>query len=97
MNLCFFSVDIWIDTFITLTHHNLSVERYINHFKVSNQHYLKINVYQYFKSIDSIYTLKSTLFCFLYFRLIFISVLAVHIVIFFKLISPVELKYHSGS
>jgi hypothetical protein len=45
-----------IDTIIILKQHNLSVERYINHFKFSNQHYLKINVDQYFKSIDSIDT-----------------------------------------
>jgi hypothetical protein len=56
MNLCYFSVDISIDTIIALKQHNLSVERYINHFKVSNQHYLKINVDQYFKCIDSIDT-----------------------------------------
>jgi hypothetical protein len=81
MNLCFFSFDIWIDIIIALKQHNLSVERYINHSKVSNQHYLKLNVDQYFKSIDSIdlkwhwiNTLKSTPFCFLYFVLIFISV-----------------------
>jgi hypothetical protein len=53
MNLCYFSVDIRIDTIITLY---LSVERYINHFKVSNQHYLKLNVDQYFRNIDSIDT-----------------------------------------
>jgi hypothetical protein len=73
MNLCYFSVDIWIDTIIALKQHYLSVERYINHFKVSNQDYLKINFDQYFKSIDSI-GIESTLFCFLFFRLIFISV-----------------------
>jgi hypothetical protein len=56
MILCYFSVDIWIETIIALKQHNLSVERYINHLKVSNQHYLKINVDQYFKSIDSIDT-----------------------------------------
>jgi hypothetical protein len=56
MKLCFFSVDIWIDTIIALKPHNLSVERYINHFKVSNQHYLKLNVDQYLKSIDLIDT-----------------------------------------
>jgi hypothetical protein len=54
MKLCYFSVDIWIDTIIALKQHNLSVEGYINHFKVLNQHYLKLNVDQYFKSIDSI-------------------------------------------
>jgi hypothetical protein len=53
MNLSYFSVDNWIDTIITLKQHNLSVERYTNHFKVSNQHYLMLNVDQYFKSIDS--------------------------------------------
>jgi hypothetical protein len=47
MNLCYFSIDICIDTIIALKQHNLSVERYINHFKVSNQHYLKINADQY--------------------------------------------------
>jgi hypothetical protein len=46
MNLCYLSVDIWIDTIITLKQHKISVERYINHFKVSNQHYLKLNVDQ---------------------------------------------------
>jgi hypothetical protein len=46
MNLSYFSFDIRIDTIIALKQHNLSVERYINHFKVSNQHYLKINVDQ---------------------------------------------------
>jgi hypothetical protein len=29
---------------------------YIKHFKVSNQHYLKLNVDQYLESIYSIYT-----------------------------------------
>jgi hypothetical protein len=53
MNLSYFSVDIWIDTIVAFKQHNLSVERYINHFKVSNQHYLKFNVDQYFKSIES--------------------------------------------
>jgi hypothetical protein len=48
MNLCYFSVDIWVDTIKALKQHNLSVETYINHFKVSNQHYLR--------SIDSIDT-----------------------------------------
>jgi hypothetical protein len=56
INLCYFSVVIWIDTIIALKQHNLSVERYINHFKVSNQHYFKLYVDQYFKSIDSIDT-----------------------------------------
>jgi hypothetical protein len=56
MNLCYFSVDIWIDTIIAFKQHNLRVEGYINHFKVSNQHYLKLNVDQYLKSIDSIDT-----------------------------------------
>jgi hypothetical protein len=81
MNLYFFSVDIWNDTIIELKQHNFSIELNINHFKVSNQHYLKLNVDQYFKSIDSIDTkialnqhFKSTLFCFWYFILIFISV-----------------------
>jgi hypothetical protein len=46
MNLCYFSVD--IDTIIALKQHNRSVKRYINHLKVSNQHYLKINVDQHF-------------------------------------------------
>jgi hypothetical protein len=54
MNLCYFSVDIWIDTIIALKQHNFSIELNINHLKVSNQHYLKLNVDQYFKSIDSI-------------------------------------------
>jgi hypothetical protein len=44
------------DTIIALKKPNFSVERYINHFKVSNQHYLKIIVDQYFKSIDSLDT-----------------------------------------
>jgi hypothetical protein len=35
INLCDFRVDILIDTIIALKQHNLSVERYINHFKVS--------------------------------------------------------------
>jgi hypothetical protein len=56
MNLCYFSVDILIDPIIALKQNNCSVERYINHFKVSNQHYLKFHEDQYFKSIDSIYT-----------------------------------------
>jgi hypothetical protein len=57
MNLCYFSVDISIDSIIALKQHNLSeVERDINHFKVSNQNYLKLNVDQYFNSIDSIDT-----------------------------------------
>jgi hypothetical protein len=56
MNYCYFSADIWVDTISALKQHNLSVERYINHYKVSNQHYLKLNVDQYFKSIDSIDT-----------------------------------------
>jgi hypothetical protein len=70
MKLCYFSVDIWIDTIIVLKQHYLSVESYINHFEVSNQHYLKINLDQYFKSIDSIDTkigLNQHIFCFLYF------------------------------
>jgi hypothetical protein len=46
MNICYFSVDTWIDTIKALKQHNLSVERYINHFKVSNQHYLNLNVDQ---------------------------------------------------
>jgi hypothetical protein len=54
MTLYYFSVDIWVDTSIALKEHNISVERYINHFKVSNQDYLKLSVDQYFKSIDSI-------------------------------------------
>jgi hypothetical protein len=60
-----------------LKQNNISVERYIDHFKVSNQQYLKLNKDPYFKSINSIDTkisIKSTLFCFLYFSLIFISV-----------------------
>jgi hypothetical protein len=64
MNFCYFSVVIWVDTIIAFKQHNISVERYINHFKVSNQHYLKLNVDQYFKSIDSIDTkiwIESTL------------------------------------
>jgi hypothetical protein len=56
MNLYYFSVDIWVDTIIALEQHNLSVERYINHYKVSNQHYLKLNVEQYVQSIVSIGT-----------------------------------------
>jgi hypothetical protein len=57
MNVCYFSVDIWIDTIIiAFEQHNLSIELNINHFKVSNWHYLKLNVDQYFKSIDSIDT-----------------------------------------
>jgi hypothetical protein len=46
MNLCNLSVDIRIDTIIALKQHNLSIERHINHFKVSNQRYLKLNVDQ---------------------------------------------------
>jgi SET domain-containing protein len=53
INLYYFSVDIWIDTIIALKQHK-NKKRYINHFKVSNQHYLKINVDQNLKSIDSI-------------------------------------------
>jgi hypothetical protein len=56
LNLCYFSIDIWIDFLIALKQHNFSIELNINHFKVSNQHYLKLNVDQYFKSIDSIDT-----------------------------------------
>jgi hypothetical protein len=56
INLYYISVDIWVDTIIALKQHNFSVERYINHCKVSYQHYLKLNVDQYFKSIDSIDT-----------------------------------------
>jgi hypothetical protein len=41
---------------LALKQHNFSFERNINHFKVSNQHYLKINVDHYLKSIDSIDT-----------------------------------------
>jgi hypothetical protein len=52
MNFCYFSVDIWVDTITALKEHNLRIEKYINHFKVSNQNYLKHNVDQYFKSID---------------------------------------------
>jgi hypothetical protein len=59
MNLCYFSVEIWIDTIIALKQHNFCIELNINHFKVSNQHYLKLNVDQYFKSIDSIDTKKA--------------------------------------
>jgi hypothetical protein len=58
INLCYFSIDIWVDTIKALKQHNFSVERYINHFKVSNQHYLKFNVDQFFKNIDSIDTKK---------------------------------------
>jgi hypothetical protein len=54
MNLWYFSVDFLVDTIIALKKHSISVERYIKHFKDSNQHYLKLNVDQYFKSIDSI-------------------------------------------
>jgi hypothetical protein len=50
--------NIYINTIIALKQHNLSVERYINHFKVSKQHYLKRNEHQFFKSIDSIDTKK---------------------------------------
>jgi hypothetical protein len=71
MNLCYFSVVIWVDTIRSLKQHNFSVARYINHFKVLNQHYLKLNVDQYFKSINSIDTkialnqhFKSTIFSF---------------------------------
>jgi hypothetical protein len=39
---------------IALKQHNLRIERNINHLKGSNQHYLKLNVDQYFKSINSI-------------------------------------------
>jgi hypothetical protein len=56
MNLCYFSDDIGVNTIIALKQHNRSVERYINHFKVSNQNYIKLIVDQYFKSIDSIDT-----------------------------------------
>jgi hypothetical protein len=56
VNLCNFFVDILVDTIIVLKQHNLSVERYFKHFKVSNQNYLKVNVDQYFKSINSIDT-----------------------------------------
>jgi hypothetical protein len=59
MNLCYFSVDIWINNILALKQHNLSVERYINLFKVSNQHYSKLNVDQYFESNDSIDTKKA--------------------------------------
>jgi hypothetical protein len=50
--------NIYINTIIALKQHNLSVERYITHFKVSKQHYLKLNVDQYFERIDSIDTQK---------------------------------------
>jgi hypothetical protein len=59
MNWYYFNVDIWVDTvdtIIPLKQHNLSVEWYINHFNVSNQHYLNLNVDLYFKSINSIDT-----------------------------------------
>jgi hypothetical protein len=56
MNSCYFSVDIWVDTVIALKQHNLRIERNINCFKVSNQHYLKLNADRYFKSINSIDT-----------------------------------------
>jgi hypothetical protein len=44
INLCYFGVDIWIDTIKALKKHNVSVERYINYFKVWNQNYLKLDV-----------------------------------------------------
>jgi hypothetical protein len=57
INLCYFSVDYWVHTIVALLkQHNFSVERYINHFKDSNQYYLKLNVDQYCKSIDWIDT-----------------------------------------
>jgi hypothetical protein len=34
MNVCYLSVDSWIDTIIELKQHNFSVERHINHFQV---------------------------------------------------------------
>jgi hypothetical protein len=51
MNLCYF-----VDTIKALKQHNFSVERCINHFKGSNQHYLKLSVDQYSQSNDSIDT-----------------------------------------
>jgi hypothetical protein len=71
MNLCYFSVDIWVDTNIALKQHNISFESYINLFKVSSQNYSNLNKDLYFKSIDSIDT-KIAL-NHIYFGLIFIS------------------------
>jgi hypothetical protein len=61
MDLCYFSVNTLIDTSIALKQHNISVERHINHFKISNQHYLNLTEDQYIKRIDSIDT-KITFF-----------------------------------
>jgi hypothetical protein len=46
-------VDIRVDTIIAIKQQK---EGYINHYKVSNEHNLKLNVDQYFKGIASIDT-----------------------------------------